>query len=72
MRTNVIFEGKCDSHRHSTTSFSENFVVARTSYQMLGFLPFSDRERALTPSTEINQLTVVMKKYNGAFLGVYF
>ena len=27
--------GKCGSLRHSTTSFSENFVVAKTSYQML-------------------------------------
>ena len=37
---------KCDSHRHSTTSFSENVVVAKTSCQMLGILSFSDRERA--------------------------
>ena len=25
---------KCDSRRHSTTSFSENVVVAGASYQM--------------------------------------
>ena len=30
----------------STTSFNENDVVAKTSYQMLGILSFSDRERA--------------------------
>ena len=44
-RTNVILAGKCDSRRQST-SFSKNVVVAKTSYQMLEILPFSDRERA--------------------------
>ena len=29
------FGGKRDSRRHSTTSFSENVVVAGTSYQIL-------------------------------------
>ena len=62
MRTNVILAGKCDSHGHSTTSFSENVVVAKTSYQMLGILSFSDLERASPPSTEINQLTFAVKK----------
>ena len=32
--TNVILAGKRDSLRHSITSFSENVVVAGTSYQM--------------------------------------
>ena len=32
------FGGKRDGHRHSTTSFRENAVVAKTSYQMLGIL----------------------------------
>ena len=32
--TSVILAGKRDSRRHSTTSFSENVVVAGTSYQM--------------------------------------
>ena len=32
-RTNVILAGKCGSHRQSTASFSENVVVAKTSYQ---------------------------------------
>ena len=45
-RTNVILAGKCGSLRQSTTSFSENVVVAKTSYQMLKILPFNDRERA--------------------------
>ena len=30
----VILAGKRDSRRHSITSFSENVVVAWTSYQM--------------------------------------
>ena len=32
--TSVIFAGKRDSRRHSTTSFTENVVVAGTSYHM--------------------------------------
>ena len=62
VRTNVILAGKCDSHRHSTTSFSENVVVAKTSCQMLGILSFSDQERASPPSTEIKELTFAVKK----------
>ena len=38
-------------------------VLARkTSYQVLEIVPFSDREKALPPSTEINVLTFVVKK----------
>ena len=44
--TSVILAGKRSSRRHSTTSFSENVVVAETSYQMLQALSFCDRERA--------------------------
>ena len=33
--TSVILAGKQDSRRHSTTSFAENDVVTKTSYQML-------------------------------------
>ena len=62
MRTNFILVGKCDSHFHSTKSFSENVLVAKTSYQMLGILSFSYRERALPPSTEISVVTSVVKK----------
>ena len=40
----------------SSTVFSKNVVVEKTSYQMLEILPFSDRERALPLSTEINVL----------------
>ena len=65
--------GKCGSRRHSTPSFSENVVVAKTSYQMLGVSSFSDREGALPPSRELSVLTfVVKKKYDEAFRGVYF
>ena len=43
-RTNDILAGKCDSHRHSCTSFSKKVVVAKTSYQMFGILSFCYRE----------------------------
>ena len=43
--TSVISAGKRDS-RHSTTSFSENVVVAKTSYRKVGSLSFCDQERA--------------------------
>ena len=33
-RTNVILAGKCGSRRQPATSFSENVVVAKTSYGM--------------------------------------
>ena len=54
--------------------FGENVVVAGTSYQMLEILSFSNRDRALPPSTEISVLTLNCgeKKYNEAFRGVYF
>ena len=47
--TSVILAGKRDSHRHSTTSFSEKVVVAEASYQMLEVLAFRDRERFWAP-----------------------
>ena len=65
-RTNVILAGKCDSCRYSTTRFKEN-VVAKTSYQMLGILSLSDREKALLPSTEIGVLTFVVKNVQWSF-----
>ena len=43
----VILTGKRDSRRHVTTSLSQNVkVVAKTSYEMLEVLSFSDRENA--------------------------
>ena len=37
-----FWRGKRDSRYHSTSSFSENVVVAKTGYQMLELLSFSD------------------------------
>ena len=71
-RTNVILVGKCYSHRLSSTGFSGNVLVAITSYQMLGILSFSDRERVLSPSTPIRVLTFVVKKAQEVFRGVCF
>ena len=43
----LILTGKRDSRRrHYTTNFSENVLVAETSYQMLEVLPFCERETA--------------------------
>ena len=65
--------GKCGSRRHSTPSFSENVVVAKSSYQMLGVSSFSDREGALPPSRELSVLTfVVKKKVRRSFPGSLF
>jgi len=44
--------------------------MAKTSYQMLGILSFSDRERALPPSTETSELTFVVKKSTMKLSGV--
>ena len=48
--------------RHSTTSFSENVVVAETSFQMLEVLAFCDRERSWPFSVTITVLTFLVKK----------
>ena len=54
--------------RHS--SFRENVVVAKTSYQMLEALSFCEWERAYPPSIKITVLTfLVIQKYNEAFQG---
>ena len=44
--------------------------MAKTNYQMLGILSFSDRERVLPPSTEISELTFVVKKRTMMLFGV--
>ena len=44
----VILAGKRESRRHSTTSFSENVVMAKTSYQTLEVLSLCDWERVLS------------------------
>ena len=43
------------SRRHVTTSLSENVIMAKTSYEMLEVLSFSDREK-------IKVLTFLVKK----------
>ena len=63
--------GKCGSRRHSTPSFSENVVVTKTSYQMLGVSSFSDREGALPPSREISVRTFVVNKSTTKLSGVF-
>ena len=42
----LILAGKRENRRHSTKNFSENVVVAETSYQMLEVLSFCDRKKA--------------------------
>ena len=69
-RTNVILAGRRDSRRHSTTAFGGNIVMAKTTYQMLEILSFSDRERASPSSTEIIVLTFVVKKSTMKLSGV--
>ena len=44
--------------------------MAKTSYQMLGILSFSDRKRVLLPSTERSVLTFVVKKSTMRLSGV--
>ena len=61
-RTNVIVAGKYGSRRQSTTSFSENVVVAKTSDQMLEILIIWRSGEGLLPSTETSVLTFVVKK----------
>ena len=54
--------GKRDSRRHSTTGFSENVVVAGTSYQILDVLSFCYRERPKPSTIKINSLIFQVKK----------
>ena len=55
------FGGKRGSRRHSTTSFSANVVVAKTSYQMLEVLSFCDGESEKPPSLKVTVLTFLVK-----------
>ena len=69
MRTNVIFGGK---------KFEFEFQQERRSGEnklsnIRNFIIYLDRERALPPSTEISELTFVMKKVQyDASRGVIF
>ena len=53
--TNVTLAGKRDSC-YSTTSFSENIVVAGTSYQILEVKSFCNRERTKPSPTKVTAL----------------
>ena len=44
------------------SGFSENVVVAGTSYELLEVLAFCNRERAQPPSITITVLTFLVKK----------
>ena len=61
--------GKRDSRRHSTTTTTSSvlarIVEAKTSYQMLEFLSFWDRERALTLSIKIELMKKSTMKLSG-------
>ena len=65
-----ILAGKRDSRRHSVMSFSENVVVAETSYQMLEIISFCKRERAKPPSIRITVLTFLEQKSTMQLSGV--
>ena len=58
MRASVIWVGKRDSRFHPTSSFSENVIVAETSYQTLEVLSFCDRER-VSPRPPFIKLTML-------------
>jgi len=64
----VILAGKRGSLRHSTTSFSENVVVAERSYQM--FLRSGERVTSFTKGD--SAYFSGEGKYNEEFRGVYF
>ena len=54
--TRVILAGKCISRRRSTTSFSENVVVAKISNQVLEALKLCYQEKAQPLSIQITFL----------------
>ena len=62
--------GKRGSRRHCTTSFSENVVVAGTSYQTSDVLAFCNRERAHPPSITITVLTFLVKNSGCLFFDI--
>ena len=45
-------------------------MVAKISYQIVGILSFSEREMALLPSTEMSELTFVVKNSTMMLSGV--
>ena len=63
---------KRDSRRHSTTSFSESVVVAKTSDKIFEVLAFFNRERSQPPSIMIAELTFVALKSAMTLSGIFF
>ena len=64
----VILARKCDSRCHSATSFSENVVVVKTTYQILVVLLFCNHKRPQPPSINITELSLLVnQKYKEAF-----
>lgn len=76
MWASVIWVGKRDSCYHPISSFSENVIVAETSYQMLevlflrsgeGFTSSSFHKANIVPVTIFGEKSTM---YNEAFRGV--
>ena len=63
---------KRDSRRHSTTSFSESVVVAKTSDKILEVLAFFNWERSQPPSIMIAVLTFLAQKSAMTLSGIFF
>ena len=60
--------GKRDSRRHSTTSFSKNVVVAKTSYEMLDYQDYFAIETWFNLFQKDNSVNFSReKKYDEAF-----
>ena len=62
--------GKRDSRRHSTTNFSKNVVVAKTSYEMLDYFAIDTWFNLLQKDNSVNFSSE--KKYDEAFQDVFF
>ena len=62
--------GKRDSRRHSTTSFSKNVVVAKTSYEMLDYFAIETWFNLFRKGNSVNFSSE--KKYDEAFRDVSF
>ena len=60
--TRVILAGKRDNRCHSTTGFSENFLVAEANYQMLEVLSFLQSWEILTYFNKNNRVNFSGKK----------
>ena len=63
--------GKRDTRHHSATGFSENVLVAETSYQMLKFYHIANGKGLLKfPLIKVTVLTILRKKNSMKLSGV--